>query len=761
MFEFWQEGTKNDSGSNTMIRLTLNPTSRPEIRCFHKSALLLGSDATQVDVQLPLSAIEPVHLQIMDQNGFPILINLINDPKVLVNGHPFGKKLLNSGDLILVHHLPILFENFPSSRGADTATPSPVVPLSALLPTEEKEKNGNSALPAEEEVAVEQKKTGSLKDDYLKDLDDEAQGIDFESSSEPSHLYQAWKKILLFIFSLFTLSGLVATVIYLTVSDTVEVQETRAARGVADVAIALAHAQLNHLKPQNQNWSDVDFLKNNLQAVLPDEHSHAVQIDAQGQFRGCPYGLRIYTSSDLSHFLLIAQPTPNFSYWLIPQSIIVVDSHLMELRRLQDVRGLNRLLANPDPLGGTNGQEIIRLVKQGQLIPLSALVEERGVADFIPPRNLARARPGAENAIYNAPRYYRLGQQLIQQAIRLSTSKGSSHEVARLKQEIVNCSWLNHLILYAPGKTSAVLAREGITLFAPSNQLLFGYLLFNVKGDVDQARLLKDEDEGNEFLTAIHGADGEVAILALGEIEEGVGNKQANAAIVDHNHPIYIQLQMLVNARENELKPLASAVHSLLNEELQTPRPLFQEEFQARADAYFLADLKHQQVLKEAIDTLYQEYEEMPVEEFLPFVKELRLDALMQQADRSIMVSDEHCQQNMETLLTQIEGSNSLIELHNVMQIANTWLNFDYIKNPQELVKYQTLLRNQLLDEVAKYVLTEKKNPSLTSDDRQMLEAILNQERLIRPEEKKFFLEIFDERTSLNHPGDQEDRSAP
>ncbi len=146
--------------------------------------------------------------------------------------------------------------------------------------------------------------------------------------------------------------------------------------------MALVHAQLNHLKPHNHNWFDVDFLKNNLKAILPDSSSYASQIDAQGQFNCCPYTLRTYTNCDLSHFLLIAQPGPNLLNWLIPQSLIIVDSSLMELRVLKDAKSLNRLLANSDPLDGMSGKEITSLIKQGSLIRLTTLASESGHLDF-------------------------------------------------------------------------------------------------------------------------------------------------------------------------------------------------------------------------------------------------------------------------------------------------------------------------------------------------------------------------------------------
>jgi hypothetical protein len=787
-----------------MIRLTLNAQSDPEIHLFNKSIILIGSESSQVDLLLSDHDIQPIHLKIIEQNGFPILINHANDPFVSVNGHPFGKKLLNSGDVIVVHQTTILFENLhvqpPEENHVKedllaTESENKIKEETVQLLNTENVYFPSFSLPFEQEVEVlrdeelqkssidcylkeleshevtskhplslstedqvqtrnkiqtKRKKATSLKDDYLRDLEDENHEGEppFGPAAEPSHLYQAWKWILLFIFSLLTLSGAIGMIIYFSASDKSDAQETKAAQGVADIAMALTHAQLSHLKPGNQNWFDVDFLKSNLQAVLPDTTSYANQIDARGQFNCCPYSLRIYTSSDLSHFLLIAQPAPSLLYWLIPQSIIVVDSHLMEIRTLKDVRSLNRLLANSEPLEGVNGKEITNLVKQGELVQLSSLANDSGYSDFAPPKNLAWVRPGAENFIYNAPRYYRLGQNLIQKAISLSTTKGSSQDVSSLKQDVENLNWLTHFILYSDqGKKSALLARQGLLMFAPSDKLMFGYLLFNAQGKIHQVHLLKEEEMKESTLANLDQEEEVVAYQTTPEMDskEDFNKKNLEDRFVDHNHPIYIQLQSLVLARDNELKPLVSALVTLVNQEMVTPRPQFQIEFQNLSHAYLMANAKHKQALKASLDTLYHQYEDIPIHQFLAYVNELHLEQLIQQEDQSLTTLDENCEQNIKTLLAQIDTSKSLMELNNLIHIVSTWLNFDYIKDPKELIKYQNMLRNQLLEQLEKNILSPKNHFLVKSEDREVLLDMLNQERLIKPEERDFFLEEFDE----------------
>ncbi|WP_075883479.1 FHA domain-containing protein [Candidatus Protochlamydia sp. W-9] len=783
-----------------MIRLTINASSDSEIHLFDQSTILIGADAKQADLVLPGNSIQPIHLKIINQNGFLILINQAKDPFVSINGHPFGKKLLNSGDVISVHQNQLLFENL-AHTSLENSNDTPLFSNHALdqkTSGEDPDQSGkiassyslNMSLPFENEIEAlsdnewnqtnldqylnlstdsthsispissnnsknkepGEKKSQSLKDDYLRDLDDENQTkkdtVFNYTLTESGHLIRAWKWFILFILLILTITGFVGTIIYFRFSDKAEIQETIASQGVADVAMALTYAKLYRLKPHNQNWADLDFLKNNFQAILADTPSYGNQIDAQGQFICCPYTLRIYTNSDLSHFLLIAQPAPSIYYWLIPKSTIVVDSNAMELRTLKDLRTLNRLLANPEPLEGTNGKDISALIKQGTLTRLATLSTDPNQQDFSPPKNLGWIKPGAENFIYNSPRYFRLGHPLIQKAINLATAKGTSQEVSALKQDVENFSKLPHAVLYSEqGKKTALQTKQGIATFAPSNKILLGYLLFNKQGKIQQAHLLKDEEEIKDHIFL---KEKEQIALIGSEINEK-NIKEENEPLhmdhtthVDFNHPIYIQLQALTLARENELTPLSTALNHLINRELHHPSGHFQTDFQTLSHSYLMTDAKHRQLLKEALEMLYQQYEDMPINQFIVFVKQLHLEHLIIKNDKSIGFVDENCIQNLETMLTQIEKAKSLIELDNLIHICNSWLNFDYIKDPEELIKYQNLVRNSVLSQLEKHLLSQTKYVNVKEQDKEILKKILSHKRLIKSEEKDFFLEEFE-----------------
>ncbi|MBA2368676.1 MAG: FHA domain-containing protein [Candidatus Protochlamydia sp.] len=752
-----------------MIRLTINAQSDPEIHLFNKTTILLGSDLTAVDLGLKGQNIKPVHLKIGEQNGFLILINQANDPFVSLNGQPFGKKLLNSGDVILVHDNEILFENlgpllkdeksnakfeekFPSFETKENKTfldvPLPFESeVEALCEDELKSSDLNKYLSSNSKVAepVKEKKPLSLKDDYLRELDDDNQikkeGFYF-GGNEQGHLKQAWKWIALFIISILALAGLIGSIIYFTASDKAEAHETKAAQGVADVAMALTHAKLYRLKPHNENWSDVDFLKQNLQTILPDATSYANQLDVQGQLNCCLYSFRIYTNSDLSHFLIIAQPSPSWLHWLVPKSIIAVDSQAMELRNLKDIRHLNRLLANSNPLDGANGKEIAMLIKEGRLTTLASLAAESKQPDFSPPKNLALIRPGAENLIYNAPRYHHLSESLRNRILNLSAGKGNGQEVIALKQDVESFSRLNHFVLYAhQGKKSAFSTQEALLLFAPSNKMVIGYLGINEKGKIEIADLLNEEDINREREQVAYNSDPEKKAGNTEGREEGQPLSREESQLVDFNHPIYIQLQTLTMARESELAPIYTALTTLLNQEFQKPSLNFHGEFKKLSHQYLKKDAKHKQEIKEILDVLFHQYAEMPTNQFLAYVKQLRLEQIIEETDQPVAL-DENCIQNLENMLSSIGNAQTLAELGNPILIANSWLNFDYINNSHEIVKYENILRNHVLAQLEKLLLSN--HSGISKDDRETLEAILSHERLIKKEEKDFFMAEFD-----------------
>lgn len=759
-----------------MIRLTLNAHSEPEIHLFNKPEILIGSGAVS-DVDLAFSDLDlqPVHLKIVEQNGFYVIHNLHNDPFVSLNGHPFGRKLLNNGDVILIRDFELLFEHLPETSFNDhewysnSDTPSPkkttrpsdapstIIDMDLPFDSEIEALNDEEWSLAEIESYIEQeskkvkpapsrarpqtlqqrKNPKSLKDAYLKDLDEDSSHPSKFKDLENVNHNGGWKKIAVLLVSLLILASLATLALYLQFNNDGEREEIKVAQSVADVAMALTRSQVYRLKPPNQNWADVEFLKTNLREIIPSTYSYASEIDSQGQFRHFPYTLRIYTNSDLSHFLLIAQPSPSVFQWLIPKPVILLESHSMELRAINDVRHLNRYLATAEPMEESSGKEIAMLVKQGDLIPLASLGQ-----DFVAPTRLAELKPGAENLVCNAPRYYKLGLSLSQKALILSSTKGSSQEVISFKQDVASFSRIGDVVLYDhKGKESSTKTREWMMTFAPTQKILFGYLSIDEQGKINSATILEDDTPSNSSENGDIIAENEQVI----PLEDTRDAKTEYSS--DENHPIYINLHALAKSREKALKPYELNIIKLLDEQTHNPIGNFQEYLDGAIAQYLEEDSKQKAVIKENLNGLYDRYCELPLDKFVTYVQKAGLEPLIQQQnEETFSLSDESCIRNLETMLTYISNAKTLEELENFLHIATSWLSFDYIKDAKEMKKYQIHLRNEVLQKLELFLLSPNKHLAFTLLDlktKETLDHILGYERIVKPDEKEYFMDEF------------------
>ncbi len=702
----------NDSNF-AMVRLTLKVSSGSEIHLFNKPIIVIGSTAANADLTLSGPTIKPIHLKIINQDKSLVLINEANDPFATVNDQPFGKSHLQSGDLINIEQNTILFELLPSSAighnhalkeiknlfSTNTSPPEEQITLNPFMlsfegevnPLESNEwqtvcldnyaqippnPNANSTSSSlstnsensqniaalndivtndtgQNDTTIERKHTVSLKDDYLRYLEDDNQNNEsvYSNATDRSHLYQAWKWILVFIFSLLTISAASGTIIYFSVSDKAEAQETKIAQAMADIAMALMHAQMANLIPENQNWSDTDFLKTNLLTILNDNKSHAFHIDAQNQFSCCPYSLRIYTSCDLAHFLLIAQPAPSLLNWLIPKSIVAVDSHLMELRILKDIRALNRLLMNPDPLDNFNGKEITATIKQGEVMSLSTLARDSGLTDFAPPENIAWMRPGSDNFIYAAPRYHRISQTVFQKILDYNTSLHATDEYVAPIEELECFTRHDQLVLYCDkGEEEAQNLRNIFRTLLPNNKMLFGCISLTPAGEIERAFLLKDEEsdlQGNSSGTHTHqenfaitnDAKPSSSIVQTNNLTPNDNSNTSDIAQISaiEQHPVYLKLHEIVLMRKQSLQPLAATLNELMQLDVETPLNNFTEAFSAQVNDYLTVSSAYAQLWHTTLLDLRKQYDKLSTEEFEQIIQKIPFTAFMLENTKTLL----------------------------------------------------------------------------------------------------------------------------
>lgn len=569
-------------------------------------------NSQQPDLPLNLPNLHPEHVTIEEIEGQFLAINVSNDPFTTINGEPFGKKFLSNGDLLEIQSVVIEFEAVKSPEMSIRPRIVPnvdnlirrVEELEASL----REANNLPPLPKNElqediegKLSFDSKlnpklRRKSLKDDYLREMDDESEGDPSKNSdlTTPRFII-SWKALVSFIVCLLFFCGAAFSIFYFSMIERTEKEEMKVAAAVADVVMALNFAQINQALPQNQNWSDPDFLKHNLTAVLANGYQPLANIDSHGQFNGTAYILRIYTSNDLAHFLVIAQPHASLLQSLVPKSAIIVDSSTMELRKTKDLKTLNRLLIDPT-LDNSNSGEIAYLVGQGELITFEQLNRSQKDGSFSSPKALAFIRPGAENLIYNALRYYHFGESLIKHAVALYDARDNHHEISHMMQQIEALTKYTNIVLYTSGGLqTAIAAQRALATFAPQHKFLFGYLQLGTRGLASNGHLLIDDAS---------------AMAAINPTERSTPHSFGNFERLDakgnqvNGHPLDNLLPDLSLKRQDALSRIDDNINLLIESENISPNPDFTRDLSILFQTYELTDLKYQKLIGETLSLL-------------------------------------------------------------------------------------------------------------------------------------------------------------
>lgn len=631
-----------------------------------------------------------------------------------------------------------------SSENSSNETQNEISPLI----DEESEKVENFSIGSESKKSAFQGiARASLKDDYLRHLDDEHNPWNKEKKlTDLSQHTIKWSLFIKVILILLFIGAIALGIAYTWVSDQTEEEEVKAARGIADVAMALTYAQVKHIKPQNQNWSDPEFIKNNLNAVIKSPYNNLANFDTHGQLHNTPYILRIYTSSDLSQFLIVAQPAPSLLHWFKPKTSIAVDSNAMEIRKVADVKALNRLLVNANTLDGVNAMEISNLLKQGDLIPLSHLSNKNKSIGLFTPKALGLIRPEAQNLIYNASRYYPFGESLINKSFDLVENPSSLHEISLVQQEITSMSKFSNLVLYSSeGLQYALQAQKALNTISQNEKFLIAYLQFNAKGFVIGSHLLMDDSlpEKSKFYTEEDEEAKGDEELALDE-----GREQK-----DYDSPIYLQLISLASAREQALEPISEEMIALLQSQNKSDKPDFTIRFNQLYESYEQLNLEHKKKISKGIAEMYQEHPDISLSKFINYIKLAGLEKAGEENLKNMQVNTEvDYQDKIQEQLKKIEESKSLEELDNQVNENFYMMNLEKIPDPEKLIFYQNETRTKVMYKLSHFLLSPE--TPLTSNDfkkenRYLLINILKSSWIDDPEAFEFYLNEFDLHSGL------------
>lgn len=647
-----------------MIVLVVRGDGQPQRLPFSKEMIIIGEGASHsVDLSFSGQGLHQNHLKIIQQKDGYIIVNQANDPFVSLNGFPFHKKKLHPGDEIHLHHIRIIIEEIEGEK-VPLLPESPLEPISIpshrpepqaeavqdkfewneidkLLEEEERpdpdaaDKNGEAApavKEAEKEIPLQ------MVSQYIFDEEEEegkGRSSPFPHLAEepeemPSFWIRNWKWIPVLVLVVFVGMGSVFFEMYLRANGRRETQEIRAAEAVADVSMALTYAQLHQVMPQEQYWADPEFLKNNLQALLSSTSLPCTHLDAQGHLKHCSYFLRIYISNDLSRFLLIAQPSPGLSQWVIPRDAIVTDSNSMELRKINDLKRINRLLANNNPLDGQHDEEIADILSRGEVISLFQIAERVKNGGFAPPKALAYLRPGAENFIYNSPRYHLIGHDILNQAITLNQlgEEGDLKDFV-FGTDMALLSKFPNLVLYSSkGMLAALEAQRALTKLAPQEKkFLTAYLKVDSQGNVKSSHLIMD------------GA-WEVADEAPEYHPESFAHVMRESTA--EPHPLEEHLSELIAKRKESLMPTSLQIANLIVMDAEGERQDFHKLYNELSHSYGKIREEHYQNIVKALKNLREIYHELSDDDYLEYLRKANLEIIWKRLSHPLNIQDAH-----------------------------------------------------------------------------------------------------------------------
>lgn len=771
-----------------MIHITITSDTPPKKYAFKALPLCIGS----CHADIIFNDLEPEHFKILEENGHLIIINLANDPFATLNDLPFGKKKLKNHDVLKVNSHLLQFEielkaksHFPIDKIKAAPEPSPakkleVIDLEALFREVENLENQEDDQPlvklepkAEptliheaKEIITERPKPSSQHPhqhhNSVIEAEDEIEPLREKKETKPVEvpknrsLLPSLAAILLLICSVIGFA-----IAYLKVDDKSFREQIIAAEGVADFSMALAYAQVNHITPQKQNWFDPDFLKNNLTSVLSSEYPSFANIDNLGQFQNCPYILRIYTNTDLKQFLVIAQPEPTLLHWLFPRPAIAIDSKTMEMRKISNIKALNRLLANPNVLDSSQAAEISYLVRQGELIELSSFSNNQG---FAAPKTLALVRPGSENLIYNAPRYFHFTEVLLTKSLSLLQMLGSSYEVTRLQQQILDLSQFSNLVLYSSqGFQKALQAQKALAMLVPNHPFLIAYLTLNKEGYITNSHLLPSDEQPDfiansapsPYSSIIGSLSNMTKLTGMTEIADAaaeVAQKQSHVinGEVDPHHPLFLRLASMTLERQRALKAISDRMKVLLNQHDDGKTEAFAENFSKLLSWYLQVDQQRQEKLMQELKTLYQEYSSMPLSQFIEYVKASGLRSIAKESLSQISNEADYIAVTPEQIafhFQKIQGAKSFSELNKVVIKAVALLNLNQIPDHEKLIRYQNEMRLRTLQQLSKFMLSPTSrlaSSEFTENNRMILEGLLKAAWVTDHDETAFYLNEFD-----------------
>ncbi|CRX37824.1 FHA domain-containing protein [Estrella lausannensis] len=529
-------------------------------------------------------------------------------------------------------------------------------------------------------------------------------------------------------------------------------------RSVSDIALAMTYAQIHHIIPHQHNWSNPQFLKSSVAASLSPHHEAQLRLEGNGKLND-DYLLRIYTNRDNSRFVIIAQPEPSLFHYLTTPDSIVVDSAMMTLRRINDLKALNRLLIDPDQLHSPGSDDVARILNRAQIIPMDLLADKDNHNGFKTPERLKVKYPGAENYIYNSPRYSRVGDRIMSEAVEALSKPTNSSEMRKLKEVLRSIAKLPFAVMYTTkGKEHAEKAKMAISSIVQGEDFLLAYIDYDEKSNKTTSYLIDDEDlrptdglRQESELDPLKAA--RAAAVAL--IGEATSQRPLNSyrREMELASPLYTELNNLSNQRRGELEKIHSELDLMISHEIEEPGSYTIEDLQQKAIALTEKIEQTNVSIMRKLYQIYGSHKNIPLSEFLDYVEKSGL--------RSLAANELFSTQGQETstncslpeegkkAILEIEAASNFSPLFDAISKAASYFSCDPSEDPQLIIAFQNQVKGAVVDKLNDFILLrsfDDESDVFTPDTREKLSQAMKEAWIFDLEEQNYYLDEFTRR---------------
>lgn len=765
-----------------MIKITVKSKESSRSYEFYKKEISIGSSELEpCDLTLPYERLQPEHIRIEEEKDRFIIRNIANDPFITLNNLPFGRRIINDQDVVEIGGTLIHFEGVLTPEGHD-ANDFPLLSTKGALGAivEDAMERTGMVIPDDEEIEQEEE-IKALMEEYqeieseftlqedipraeeeapppqkqqktpvILDLSDNDQEPfpfktrqedeeNIESKEENGSFFQDIPlkiKIIgiTLLMALFIMLMVLAGAFWKFKKES-EHKVIQVSRAVADISLALTYAKIHHITPLQHNWSSPQFLKSSVASSLSPYHFSNLKLEGNGKIHE-DYLLRIYTNKENSRFVIIAQPEPSvFHNFMIPDSL-VVDSSLMTIRRVNDLKALNRLLIDPEQLHSPGRDEVAQILKSHQIVSMDSLADDQNINGFKTPDHLKERYPGAENYIYNSPRYSQVGERIMSDAIEISTNPANSSEIRKIKDMLGTVSKLPFSVIYTTkGKDHAVNAKIAIATLHQEPPLV-AYIDYNPISHAITSTLVREEDSPSKK---------ETSQVAQSEIISSLFVKPAK-----ESNPLLSKLTELSTKRKRELLNLSQELQRLLDKEIEDPGSSPIKTIKQKAEA-LIVQIEELNIwtLKE-LHKLYGQHKDIPLSEFLDYVQGSGLKYLASNELFPLQKNGEKVQCSFAEEATEsiagIDKASNFEALYSAIDKASHYLSCETSEDPQLIIAFQNQVKGKVIEKLNTLLLVEKHDidsEEWSEKNLETLRAALKKAWIFDPEEQNFYLNEF------------------